>query len=30
VKMGVISNVINGRWFSAAQDQHFGLESLWK
>ncbi len=30
VKMGVISNVINGRWFSAAQDEYFGLESLWK
>lgn len=29
VKMAQIKNVTNGRWFSAAQDEHFELPSLW-
>ena len=28
-KAGVIQNVMNGRWFSAALDEHYGNESLW-
>ncbi len=30
VKAGVIRNVLNGRWFSAALDEHYGNPSLWK
>lgn len=30
VKQLVISNVMNGRWFSDALDSHFGNPSLWK
>lgn len=29
VKSAQIANVTNGRWFSAAQDEHFQLPSLW-
>lgn len=29
VKQGDIQNVMNGRWFSAALDEHFGNPSLW-
>lgn len=29
VKQGVIANVMNGRWFSAALDEHYGNPSLW-
>ncbi|MBR2258627.1 MAG: carboxylesterase/lipase family protein [Blautia sp.] len=29
-KNGVIQNVMNGRWFSAALDEHYGNESLWQ
>lgn len=29
VKMNMIRNVMNGRWFSAAMDEHYGNESLW-
>ena len=29
VKMAQINNVLNGRWFSAAQDEHFHIPSLW-
>ena len=25
-----IANVMNGRWFSAAMDEHYGNPSLWK
>lgn len=28
-KAGVISNVMNGRWFSDALDAHYGNKSLW-
>lgn len=30
IKLDVISNVMNGRWFSAALDQYYGNPSLWK
>ncbi|MGN0662165.1 MAG: carboxylesterase family protein [Faecalibacterium sp.] len=30
VKAGVVSKVLNGRWFSAALDAHYGNPSLWK
>jgi len=30
VKQGVISNVMNGRWFSAALDEYYGNANLWK
>lgn len=30
VKSGVVSNVMNGRWFSAALDAHYGNANLWK
>jgi para-nitrobenzyl esterase len=29
LKTGVINNVTNGRWFSDAQDEHFGTADLW-
>lgn len=29
-KAGVVRNVMNGRWFSAALDAHYGNPSLWK
>ena len=29
LKTGVINNVTNGRWFSDAQDEHFGTVDLW-
>lgn len=30
VKAGVIANVMNGRWFSEAMDEHFENPNLWK
>lgn len=29
IKMGLIHTVLNGRWFSAVQDEHFNAPSLW-
>ena len=29
IKTSLISTVLNGRWFSAAQDEAFGVPSLW-
>ena len=29
IKQGVIANVMNGRWFSAALDEYYGNPSLW-
>lgn len=30
IKMGTISHVMNGRWFSDALDAHYGNPTLWK
>lgn len=29
IKEKMVKHVLNGRWFSSAQDQYFGNESLW-
>ncbi len=29
IKIGLLHTVLNGRWFSAAQDAHFNAPSLW-
>jgi para-nitrobenzyl esterase len=29
VKEGVIQNILNGRWFSADLDAHYGNADLW-